>query len=378
MKKRNLRKIIVYGFLWMMLLFSLAACGSEQTGKDEESSQTEQDGDNTEDSSLFLIVENDTMEEGLMLYSYATGLEHYYEYSFSTQFKDKYGNFSPASEFTPGRVVTIGKQDKDGYLTQVQLASEVWEYEDVHRFSVDEEQGILNIAGTKYSIRDKVYVFSNGERISFMDISEEDILTVIGKERKILSVVVTTGHGTLSLINTTLFEGSYLQLNRDIFILISDSMEIEVPEGTYTLKVANDGWGGTTEIEVVRGETTEVDLDTLKGEGKKRGIVHFEIDVEDVAVYIDSEKVDHTQSVELTYGTHVLQIEASGYDTWKKYLFVNSQEATISIELSEDEEAETTETETTETEASDTESAETENTETESTETLAKETEETN
>ena len=222
-----------------------------------------------------------------------------------------------------------------------------WEYEKIRRFSVDETKGIFTIADTRYSIQERVYVFSNGERVALTDLSNEDILTVVGSEKKILSVVVTTGHGNLALRNTELFEDSFLQLNNDIFALISDSMEMELPEGFYTLKVANDGWGGTTEIEIVRGETTEIDLDTLKGEGKKKGLVTFEINAEDVKVYIDGEKVDHMQPVEVTYGTHLLEIKSDGYDAWKKYLFVNSAEATIEIELTEEVEEESTE-ETTE------------------------------
>ena len=70
-----------------------------------------------------------------------------------------------------------------------------------------------------------------------------------------------------------------IQLNNNIFAIITQNMDMEVPEGTYTLKVANNGWGGTQEIEIVRGETTEIDLEELKGEGKKRGIVKFEINV---------------------------------------------------------------------------------------------------
>lgn len=354
MKKKNIRQLILYGILLILISMCVMSCGNSTSGKKEEDSQTEENSQDstTEESSLFLIVANDTMEESLTLYSYATGLEHYYEYSFSTQFKDKYGNFSQAAEFTAGRVVTIGKRDRDGYLTEIQLSDEVWEYEKIHRFSVKEEEGVFTIADTKYSIRDKVYVFSNSEPIALAELSEEDILTVVGVDKKILSIVVTTGHGTLALTNTKLFEDSFLQLNNDIFVLISDSMEIEVPEGVYTLKVANDGWGGTTEIEILRDERTEIDLDTLKGEGKKKGIVNFEIDVEDVEVYIDNKKVDHTQAVEVTYGTHVLKIEASGYDTWKKYLSVNSEEATITIELAEESEEETeeeTEVETEET-----------------------------
>ena len=271
----------------------------------------------------------------MSLYSFSSGLEHHYEYGFSTQFKDKYGNYASASEFVPGRFVVIAPRDQDGYLTEVQLSDEVWEYEKVRRFQIDEEKGVFTIADTKYSIRDEVIIFSNGKQIDFSDISKDDILTVVGMEKRIMSIIVTTGHGTLSLKNTSLFEDSLLQLNNDIFAMITPDMELEVPEGEYTLKVANDGWGGSTKIEVVRGETTEVDLDTLKGEGKKKGLISFQIDVEEVEVWVDYQKIDHTQPVELTYGLHVLQVKADGYDTWKKYLSVNSEEATLIIELTE-------------------------------------------
>lgn len=344
MMKTNLRKIILYVAFMLFVAMSVIGCGR---GNQEETETQQSDSEKSMEEYIFLIMENDTQEEALTLYSFSSGLEHYYEYGFSTQFKDKYGNYTPASEFTPGRFVTIAPRDKDGYLTEVMLSDQVWEYEKIRRFQIDEEKGIFTIADTKYSIRDEVKIFSDGKTIEFSDISKDDILTVVGIDKRILSVVVTTGHGTLSFSNTTLFEDSFLQLNNNIFAMITPNMEMEVPEGTYTLKVANDGWGGTTKIEIVRGETTEVDLETLKGEGKKKGLISFNIDVEEVAVYVDYQLIDHTQPVELTYGTHVLEIEADGYDTWKKYLSVNSEEATLIIELTEDEteEEETTESE---------------------------------
>lgn len=371
MKKTQLKRVILYGCLMVFLAISVMACG-KNTNEDKGDSQTEDSQNLAEtEQELFLIVEHNTMEEALTLYSYDTGLEHYYQYSFFTQFKDKHGNYTPAAEFTEGRVVCIGERDREGYVKEVQLTDEVWEYEKVRRFSIDELKGVLTIADTRYSIRDKVYVFSNGERIALSDISkEDDVLTVVGKGKQILSVVVTTGHGKLVLRNSSLFDGSFLQLNNDIFALISDSLEMDLPEGHYTLKVANDGWGGTTEIDIVRGETTEIDLDTLKGEGKKKGLVRFEIDVENVEIKIDNEVIDHTQPVELTYGTHLLEIKAEGYDKWKKHLAVNSEDATISIELTKSEETTTeeTETETEETETEETETQETESEETTETE----------
>jgi len=357
MRKRYLQKLILYVVILVLMVCGLVGCGKSQ-GEDvvTEDTQTEVEG-----TPLYLIMRNDVLEETLTLYSYETGLEHYYSYDLMTQFKNKYGDYIPPSEFISGRIVEVGDRDSSGCLKEISLSGEVWEYEGVKRFSIDSEKGVFTIADTKYSILDRYYIFSNGERINVSQISEDDVLTVVGKDKKILSVIVTTGHGTLSLNNTEVFEGSFLQLNNNIFAIITQNMDMEVPEGTYTLKVANDGWGGTAEIQIVRGETTEIDLEELKGEGKKKGIVKFEIGVEDVSVYVDRELIDHTQGVELTYGVHQIAIEAPGCDTWKKYLSVNSPEATIEIDLEEDEEAETEEDSEEETEDSESNSEDVEN-----------------
>lgn len=341
-----------------MVLFLMGCLmGCTKTTAEDVVTEDTQAEEHTE--SLYLIMENDVLDQSLILYSYITGLEHYYEYDFTTQFKNKYGDYTSATVFEPGRVVTIGDRNMEGILREVQLTDQVWEYRDVKRFSIDDEKGIFTIANTKYSILDRYFIFSNGERITSSEISEDDILTVVGMDKKILSVIVTTGHGTLSLKNTEVFEDSFIQLNNDIFAIITQNMDMEVPEGVYTLKVAKDGWGGTTEIEIVRGETTEVDLETLKGEGKKKGIVRFDINVDDVSVYVDYKLVDHTEEIELTYGVHVLEIEASGYSTWKKYLSVNSEDSTIVIDLEEDEDAvETEDSEVTDTESEETETEE--------------------
>lgn len=352
MRKTNLHKTILYAVVMLIAALCFVGCGK---GNEKDTETQQGDMEQNKEDSLFLIMEHDSQEESLTLYSFSSGLEHYYEYGFSTQFKDKYGNFASASEFTAGRFVTIAPRDKDGYLTEVMLSGDVWEYEKVRRFQIDEEKGVFTIADTKYSIRDEVKIFSKGEQISFSDISKDDTLTVVGMDKKILSIVVTTGHGTLSLNNTTLFENSFLQLNNDIFAMITPNLEMEVPEGTYTLKVANDGWGGTTEIEIERGEITRVDLETLKGEGKQKGLISFDINVEDVEVYVDYQLIDHTQPIELTYGTHVLKIEAEGYDTWKKYLSVNSKEATLLIELTEESEKDSSEEDEETSEEDDTE-----------------------
>ena len=311
---------------------------------------------------LYLIIGNDMTNEQLNLKQLASGKQYLYVYSLSTDFQDKYGNSATTMDFEPGRVIHIGKKDGEGRLLQAQIADEVWEYSDITKYSVDTERGIFKIADSKYSYDADLFVESNGEKIRLSDLNEKDKIRVVGIGTKILSVSVTTGQGILELRNTSVFEGSFIQVGSKIFAQITHNMKLEIPEGTYTVTVANEGYGGSTEVEIARGEVCTLDLDELKGEGPKTGSITFYIDVEGATLSIDGDTVDYSAPVVLTYGVHELHAEADGYDDFDKKLFVNSAAANIDISLTGEstasdndvtegtesvEETETAETETT-------------------------------
>ena len=179
-------------------------------------------------------------------------------------------------------------------------------------------------------------IFSGSDVIDTDSLTAQDKLAVVGIDKDIVSISVTTGHGTLQLSNTSLFEGSFLQLGDRIFAEITKDMSLDVPEGSYTLAVANNGWGGSTDIEIKRGETTKVNLNDLKGEGPKKSSILFEVDVQGAKIYVDGSEIDYTSPVEITYGKHTLKVTADGYDTWTRTLYVNSKEATIQITINDD------------------------------------------
>lgn len=285
---------------------------------------------------LYLIIGNDMTNEQLNLKQLASGKQYLYVYSLSTDFQDKYGNSATTVDFEPGRVIHIGKKDGEGRLLQAQIADEVWEYSDITKYSVDTERGIFKIADSKYSYDADLFVESNGEKIRLSDLNEKDKIRVVGIGTKILSVSVTTGQGILELRNTSVFEGSFIQVGSKIFAQITHNMKLEIPEGTYTVTVANEGYGGSTEVEIARGEVCTLDLDELKGEGPKTGSITFYIDVEGATLSIDGDTVDYSAPVVLTYGVHELHAEADGYDDFDKKLFVNSAAANIDISLTGD------------------------------------------
>lgn len=283
---------------------------------------------------LFLITNNDMQSECLILEQLASGKQYMYNYSLTTKFLDKYGNRTNVSCFEPGRIITVGKKDIQGRLLEAQISAQAWEYPDVTRYSVDEERGIFQIADTNYSYEEGIFIYSDGNLLAPSDLTDMDTLRVIGIEKKILSVSVTTGHGELKLTNTELFDGSFIQIGDQIFSEITGEMTMEIPEGTYTVAVANNGYGGSTEVTVERGQKTVLDLDTLKGEGPKYGNILFAVDVAGAILQIDGKVVDYSQPISLQYGIHTLYVTAESYEPYSKKLFVNSKEATIVIGLS--------------------------------------------
>ena len=358
------------------LVLLLSACGGENKGVStakyyypKQESETEQQnteetakGDTTAGaqqisdlgSDQFMILENDMTGEQLILKQIASGKEYVYQYTLATRFLDKYGNRATVSCFEPGRVICVREKDDQGKAVEVQISDEVWEYPDVTRYTIDESRGIFKIGEERYSYDEDLFIQADGDVWTLSDLTENDTIRLVGVGKELISVAVTTGHGELVLKNTDLFDGSFIQIGEKIFAEITPDMTLEIPEGTYTVTVANNGYGGSKDVTIKSGEKVKLDLDTLKGEGPKMGNILFAIDVEGAILQIDGEVKDYTNPIPLQYGVHTLTVMAPEYDTVSKKLFVNSEEATIAIGLSSEG------TDTSDTTASETSSESTE------------------
>ena len=358
--KRNL--------LWLlMLLLFVAGCGNRGKGtvagtnyyypekETEKEVQTEMVFEVVKaefSAEHYMIMENDMTMQCMILQQMESGKQYLFYYSLTTKFMDKYGNNTPVSYFEPGRMITIGEKDSQGKLKSAQISDDVWEYEDVVRYEIDEERGVFEIAGTKYSFDEDLFVVSAGDEIKISELKEEDELRVIGMNKEILSISVTTGRGVIALKNVELFKGSFIQVGNKIFAEITGEIQLEVPEGVHTVTVANKGYGGSQEYEVLRDEVTEIDLNELKGEGPKKGSITFKIRTTDekedaeIVFKVDGKETDYAEPVELAYGVHSIAAESFGYETYAKKLFVNSETATILISLDTESSSATSEKDT--------------------------------
>lgn len=329
----------------LLLLCVMNACGKQEknepfTYRAPAAKQEQETADKEETTPDYIIEQIDMMGETMTLYSPKTERQVRYGYTLSTRFMDAYGDSYSSIHFTPGQVVRLGEISASSTLSSVQMSDEVWNQKDITNYEIDIAKGIFTIGQTAYRITPDTMAFSQDAQISLDAIGAEDTLQVIGKDKEVWSVIVTTGHGYIQLQNSDTFVDSMICIGNRIFTKVTGDMRLEVPEGTYAITVANNGYGGTGDYTVVRGETTIVDLNQLKGSGPKVCQLTFTSEVAGVSVYVDGEQITVGQAVPVTYGAHKLRVVAEGYDDWQKTLIVNSESATISLDMAQTEDTE--------------------------------------
>lgn len=341
-KKGILRLLLVAVFL------ILSGCGEKKStitdGREVyvKQDKTENEETETEEQSreeqLFLVTGLDTERKKITLKGYKEQEETEYTYNGATDVKDKYGNNTTIEKIASGEMVNA-KIEKDT-VKSVQVSDEVFTYGDIHNFTLDTEAKTITVGKNSYYYGDDIQVFFHNNKISIAEISEWDTICLKGIDKKVYAIQVTNGHGTIVMQNTDMFEGGNITIGNILSLDIEPDMRIEVPEGDYLLSVANNGYGGNSEITVEANRETTVNLEELKGEGPKYCTIAFVIEPENATLYLNGEVVDLSQSLQLKYGRYSLSARAEGYADWNRTLVVNSEKVNIRIELQTEDEAE--------------------------------------
>ena len=308
---------------------------ADRTGKEQPDTQDKADLLQNPDD-VYIIAENDLLNYQMTLLNPADGSRICYEYTEGTEFFDKYGNYALGEEFSEGKLAVITRLNSNDTLGAVSFTDHTWSYEDVRNYSIDAEKDRITIADTVYRCNEGMKVFSDGLETNVYAIGSNDVLNIYGIDRTIYSVVVKSGHGTLELVNTELFEGGWMNLGTQVYTVVTRDMSLEIPEGVYEFSVANDGYGDEGEVSILRDQTTTIDLNDYKGEGPKMCQLTFNVSVEGAVIRVDGKKVNPSKPLEVRYGVHTLGVRARDYDDWNRQLVINSPTANIDILLTED------------------------------------------
>ena len=162
-------------------------------------------------------------------------------------------------------------------LLELKVSDEAWTYTDVTKFTIDEKEKRMDIAGSTYKLPKTSVVSYGDELATFMDVTQTDTLTVKGYGRKVCSIIVERGHGYVRLINDSYFEGGWIEIGQEIISEIGKEMLIPVPEGSYHVRLTNKGYAAEEDVTVERDKETVIDLS--KADIKEVAIGHVQFNI---------------------------------------------------------------------------------------------------
>lgn len=275
------------------------------------------------DSQMLAVVKNVDAAAGIVvLADTQTGLSYTLTYTGATQVFNKYNKVMSMSQVSSGDLVQAYYDKKKVQLTGLCYRKDTWEYKEVSNWKVDTEKKMIIIGGEQYYYQDGISLLSEGQDVSFMDLNEQDVLTICGKDRMVLAVSVTKGHGYIRLTGIQEFIGGWIEIGK-IIKPVTQGMLIVAPEGNYDVKIMKDGFGGTLGAVVQRNKESSVDFTDLGTKAIRFGTVEFTITPDNAKLYIAGEETDYSNQIMLEYDTYRVVVKADGYEDYKMDLKVD-------------------------------------------------------
>ena len=309
----------------------------DQTDEVEEDVQDESTSDR---ETLFVLMQIDDQEKRLLLQKAdEKGQQYYYQYDEFTKVYDKYKKIKEFSSLKPGDVVILSTDSKKKKVRSLTMAKHVWQMDQIEDLTVKENGEVASFKGKNYAWSDQIGIFWNNQQMTLEELSRMDILTITGVDRRILSVKVETGHGTVSFQNVDKFVGGYALFGNLLAVQIQNDMKIPVRAGSMLFSVMKAGIGGSKEIALEENQNLMIDLEAFSNETIQKGQITFRLLQEDAKLYINGALVDATKPMELSYGGYQIKVKSDQYDSWTRTLMVGSKSSTIVIDLDEVEEA---------------------------------------
>lgn len=341
MKKKYILVIV------LLTMCFLAGCATEKgitsgkgiynpEQKDEELLDEDNETNQAQKENLFVLMQIDENEKKLLFQrGDESGQQFYYQYDEDTKVYDKYKKIRDFSSLEPGDVVVISTDMKKKKVLSLTMAKSVWHIEQVTDLSVKDNGEVASFKGKNYAWSDQIGIFSQNVQMTLDELTRMDILKITGIDKRILSVKVDNGHGTVTFINADKFVGGYALFGNILAVQIQKDMVVPVRSGSFLFSVMKDGIGGSKEIQLEENQNFVIDLEAFSNETVSKGQVTFRLMQEDAKLYINGSLVDATKPIELSYGGYQVKVKSDKYDSWTRTLMVGSKSSTIVIDLDE-------------------------------------------
>ena len=320
-----------------VLVLLLTGVFDENHGKSNHAIKTaapSQAPQNVKEDTLIGIVKQINKEEGVFtLLITETGKEQIFTYDGTTSFTSRYNQPITAGEVPYGEIVEVTFDVATSKLKSCDITDKAWEYKAVGRWKMDKTAKSITIGTKTYQYSDLLYAFDKDGEIDTNTLSTKDQVTIKGMNGQAYSIIVTVGHGYLSLTGYEAFLGGTIEIGYDIITTVTEDMVLPLREGSYKVTVTKDGLTSSKYIKLIAGEDYTLDFSEYKVEKVKTGKCYFDITPSGADLYIDDVETAYTKPIELKYGEYEVRVECAGYQTFYAKLKVANEKEVLTITL---------------------------------------------
>lgn len=292
---------------------------------------------------LAVIFDVDTEVKMITVYNVEEEEQQKLVYTGATKFYDGYGVQLTATQLEKGDLYRFSINTREEWISTANEAvdrretpenTKVWEKTGVEYMTITQNK--ISFRDQNYRYTDGICVMNNGKQITLEDLQPTmDVLTVRGVGQNIYEIVVTKGHGYISLKNHEDFIGGVITIGSTRLDSIYETSFYLVREGTYKVTVANGKYSGTEDIVVERDATAVFDVFDYGRGPIQKGWLTINIDPLGADLFIDGEKTAYTDGVELEYGTYQFEFAEGGYISYKATVLIDQPKQSLSVYLTE-------------------------------------------
>lgn len=289
-----------------------------------------------------VVLAVDTEIKTITLYDVEKEEKRTFTYTGASSFIGSFGTPMAASQLAAGELLDFEVNSEDNRIVRANIpqmitaAEGIWEKKDVDKLEIFPEEHRISFGGQNYQYTDGLCVMSNGVQVELGTLLPIDRVSVRGNGSKLYEIVVTKGHGYISLANHEDFVNGTILIGTGTEHTITEDARYLVKEGTYKVTVTHGGYTGTETITVARDSDSVFDVFQYGSGPIEKGIVVFKIEPLGATLYIDGKRTPYYgEELTLNYGVYSIEVAEGGYVTYAASLHVNSKRQELSIYLTE-------------------------------------------
>lgn len=290
------------------------------------------------DSADTAVITNINKKAGLIsFYNYDLGKYYTLNVDSVTRFSDKYDSALSMDQLKEGTIADILFLKSGKLLVSLKESSEVFAVSDVTGFSIDAAAKVFTYKSESYKLSANTVILGSKEEKTLKDLDGIDVLTLTGKGSTVYAIRIDKGHGYLKLKGQKNMLDGVLEAGLFDAAKITENLVMTLPEGKYDITLSKGKTVETRKVTIASDEETILDISDIKVEEAKSGKVLFDVYPSDASVYVDGVLIDNSKVYEYGYGMHKLVASCKGYEEVTRYFKVAEEQATLPVELEEEE-----------------------------------------